>query len=130
MVVDASALVSLLVDPGAVGDWLSDQMRGRQLAGPELLPFEVANTLRRLEGSFRIDRTLAATAHDDLLSLRLRLLPYPALAERAWRLRTHVTVYDGVYVALAEMLQAPLITLDRRLAKAHGLGCEILIPMG
>ena len=128
MVIDASALVSLLVDPGVVGDWLLDQTRARQLVGPELLPFEVASTLRRLEGSHHIDRTLAVTAHDDLLSLRLRLLPYPALAERAWQLREHVTIYDGVYVALAEMLQAPLVTLDRRLARAHSLRCEVLTP--
>ena len=45
--------------------------------------------------------------------------------DRAWELRDNVTVYDAVYVALAELLDAPLVTADSRLAKAPGIGCRI-----
>jgi predicted nucleic acid-binding protein len=47
------------------------------------------------------------------------------LIERAWELRAHLTIADGVYVALAELLDAPLLTLDARLARAGGHGATI-----
>jgi predicted nucleic acid-binding protein len=46
--------------------------------------------------------------------------PHLPLVERAWELRANLSVYDGVYVALAELLGAPLVTCDRRLAGVPG----------
>ena len=62
------------------------------------------------------------------LELAVELWPYDAVAERVWQLRANVTVYDGAYAALAETLRVPLITLDRRLAFAPGLGCVVETP--
>ena len=45
--------------------------------------------------------------------------------ERCWELRANVTVYDAVYVALAELLDAPLVTADRKLANAPGIRCQV-----
>ena len=45
--------------------------------------------------------------------------------ERCWELRANVTVYDAVYVALAELLGAPLVSADRKLANAPGLRCQV-----
>ena len=45
--------------------------------------------------------------------------------ERCWELRANVTVYDAVYVALAELLHAPLVTADRKLANAPGIRCPV-----
>ena len=47
------------------------------------------------------------------------------LMERCWELPANVTVYDAVYVALAELLDAPLVTADRKLANAPGIRCQV-----
>ncbi len=53
---------------------------------------------------------------------------FEPLASRVWALHPTVTAYDAAYVALAEELDAPLATLDRRLARASGPTCEFLLP--
>jgi predicted nucleic acid-binding protein len=50
------------------------------------------------------------------------------LAGRSWDLRRNLSIYDASYVALAELLQIPLVTLDRRLAGAPTVGCSVLVP--
>lgn len=50
--------------------------------------------------------------------MRLRRIDHVGLLSRAWELRHNVSFYDSLYVALAELLEAPLLTLDRRLARA------------
>jgi predicted nucleic acid-binding protein len=68
-------------------------------------------------------------AHADLLDLGVELFPYEPFAQRIWDLRATVTPYDGWYVALAEHLDAPLATLDRRLGRAPGPTCAFLTPL-
>jgi predicted nucleic acid-binding protein len=58
------------------------------------------------------------------LSLPIAVYPTAALLRRVWELRDNVTAYDACYVALAEALRCPLVTADRRLAKAPGTRCE------
>lgn len=127
-VCDASALVALLLDSGKDGAWAADTCRGAALAGPALVRFEAANIVRRSESARLISADQAAQAHADLLALPITEWPYELLADRAWQLRHNLTVYDGAYVALAELLSVPLATLDRRLAKAPGPRCTILTP--
>ena len=67
-------------------------------------------------------------AQHDLLRLPLELWPYEPVAERVWDLRHNLSTYDGWYVALAELLEAPLATADLRLARAPGLRCEVRVP--
>lgn len=128
VVVDASLLVALFTDRGQDGDWAAEQTAAGALAAPELALFEAANTLRRLEMAQDIDPTQAALAHADLVHLPLQTWPYGPLADRVWELRTSVTAYDASYVALAELLDAPLLTLDTRLARAHSLRCTVVTP--
>jgi predicted nucleic acid-binding protein len=64
-------------------------------------------------------------ARDDLRSLPIRRVPHPPLLERCWELRANLTTYDAAYVALAELIDAPLVTLDARLAEAPGPTCPI-----
>lgn len=90
--------------------------------------FETANALRRLERSGDLTPDQAAQAHEDLLELGVVLAPYGRLGHRVWTLRAQVSVYDAAYVALAEELQAPLVTLDRRLAAAPSLPCRVEVP--
>jgi len=128
IVVDASVLVAALTAADRNGTWAADQLADESLAAPASAPFEVANVLRRLEITGDIDRTAAALALEDLLDLPIDLFPFEVLARPLWRLRHNVTAYDGAYVALAEALGVPLVTLDRRLARAPGTTVAIRTP--
>jgi predicted nucleic acid-binding protein len=63
-------------------------------------------------------------AYADMLDLRVELYPFAQLAARMWEMRENVRCDDGWYVALAELLGAPVVTLDRRLAESTGPRCE------
>ncbi len=128
LVLDSSALVALLADGGDHGEWVATAAQGRFLAAPELALFEAANILRRMHLAGELTGAEASLAHADLLTLPLQLWPYVALAERAWALQQNLTVYDASYVALAELLDAPLATLDERLSRSTGPSCSILTP--
>lgn len=128
VVCDASALVAVLADSGATGAWAARQLRDAELIAPALLPFEVANILRRHELAGQISADQAALAHVDLVDLHVELWPYEALAARVWRLRANLTSYDASYVALAEMLEVPLVTLDHRIARLPGIRCDVRTP--
>lgn len=99
-----------------------------ELASPELVLVESANILRRLELAGKISRVDASDAYSDLLHLNLELFPFAPFAERVWELHDSLTCYDAWYVALAEALDCRLVTLDRRISRASGVGCEVVIP--
>lgn len=109
MVCDASALVALLLDGGPDGRWAGTTLSGAALAGT-------------------VSADSAAQAHTDLLELPIELWPYDLLAPRVSELRRSLTSYDASYVAVAELLDAPLVTLDRRLSRAPGLQCRVITP--
>ncbi|MGH7918696.1 MAG: type II toxin-antitoxin system VapC family toxin [Candidatus Dormibacteraceae bacterium] len=125
VVIDAAALVALVADRGDAGSWVTDTIAGAGLAAPQLAPFEAGNILRRQAAAALLQPAEAKLAYDDLLALPLRLVPFVALAERAWQLRPNLTIYDATYVALAEALGVPMVTLDARLARAAGPRCTI-----
>jgi predicted nucleic acid-binding protein len=58
----------------------------------------------------------------------VELFPFAPLADRVWALHPTVTAYDAAFVAVAEALDAPLVTLDRRLARASGPRCAFVVP--
>lgn len=130
VVCDASALVALLLDGGPDGAWVADELAGRELAAPALVDYEVANIVRRHELAGQSSADQSAQAHADLLDLALERWPYEVCSARAWELRRNLSIYDASYVALAEALDAPLVTLDHRLARATETRCEILTPPG
>lgn len=117
---DASAAVELLLGTPrgiAVADRIFDP--AESLHAPELLDLEVAQALRRFERAEILDAARAANALQDLADLPLERYSHRLLLPRAWELRPNLTVYDAVYVALAELLEAPLLTGDASLAKAR-----------
>jgi len=121
IVVDASALVELLLetDSGAVvARRLSEA--GYDGGAPHLLDVEVAHALRRLEQQEELTAARAFDALQDLHDFPLRRYPHDLLLPRIWELRRNVTAYDATYIALAEALDSPLLTCDRRLARAPG----------
>lgn len=130
LVVDASVVVAALVDSGSAGRWAEDLLATEALVAPHLLPAEVANVLRRSALAGDLSADVAALAHADLTELRVELLPYALVSDRVWELRDTVTAYDAWYVAVAELLDAPLATLDHRLASAPGPRCDFAVPAG
>lgn len=126
---DASVLVAMLVDGGPSGQWAATTLTAASdLLAPHLAMFEAANILRRHQLAELISGEQAAQAHADLLDLAIELWPYELLAPRAWQLRRNLTVYDGSYVALAEMTNTTLATLDTRIARAPGVSCVTASP--
>lgn len=92
------------------------------------MPVEAANILRRAELAGEISPDTASLAHGDLLTLAVELFPYEPFAPRVWELRENVTAYDAWYVAVAEMVDGRLATLDRKLTRAAGPRCTFIAP--
>jgi predicted nucleic acid-binding protein len=121
-------LVALLLDGGPDGRWVTEALEGADLAAPSLVTFEAANVIRRHELAGLVSSDQAAQAHADLLDLDIELWPYGVLAARAWELRHNLTSYDGSYIALAELAEAVLVTLDARISDAPGVRCDVRTP--
>lgn len=127
-VVDAGVVVAALVDAGETGRWAEMMLLGEHLAAPHHMPSEVSNILRRAVLAGELSEDGAALAHAELVGLPVDLFPYAPVASRVWALRANVTAYDAWYVALAELLDAEMATLDRRLARAPGPECRFRLP--
>ncbi|MDN5798129.1 MAG: type II toxin-antitoxin system VapC family toxin [Intrasporangium sp.] len=128
IVCDASAVVAMLLDAGPDGRWATGALTGADLASPSLFAFEAANIVRRHELAGLVTADQAVQAHADLLDLAVEQWPYELLAPRAWQLRGNLTTYDASYVALAELLEVTLVTLDRGIARAPDLRCTVSTP--
>ncbi len=128
LVVDASFVVAALVDTSATGTWAERTLRGQHLVAPALLPFEVSNVLRRLGSAGHLSADVASLAQNDLVLLSIELVDYEPLASRVWQLRDNLTSYDASYVALAELVDAPLATPDAKIANATTTNCQFLLP--
>ena len=127
-VVDASVLVAATTDAGPEGTWAEDILAEGEIVAPHLVLVEATNILRRLERSKQLTLLEASAAQRDLVSIGMLLVPFEPFAERVWELRRNVSSYDAWYVAVAEALNLPLATLDRRLSRASGPACRFLVP--
>lgn len=125
LVVDASVLAVALLDDGPDGERLRGRLRGEDLAAPSLIDLEVVSVWRGLVRGGQAEPDRVAFALDDLRALPLQRVDHTPLVVRCWELRENLTIYDASYVALAEALQAPLLTGDRRIARAPGPRCSI-----
>jgi predicted nucleic acid-binding protein len=127
IVLDASSAVAVLLNLGASAPRIRERMdrTDEGLHVPHLFEVEVMNVLRRyaLNGSLSTER--ARLALKRLFDMRITRYPHTALLSRIWELKDNITAYDAAYVALAETLDAPLLTTDRRLAQAPGIRAEV-----
>jgi predicted nucleic acid-binding protein len=122
IVVDASVVVTALADDGPDGDAVRARLRGERLVAPHLIDVEVLSAWRRLAAAGAIDDRRATLAIEDLRSLRVERVSHVELLERCWELRSNLTVY--------ELLDIALLTADTRLATAPGVRCPVEIPGG
>ena len=121
IVVDASALLELLLQT-SLGARVEARLFGEddELHAPHLLDVEVAQGLRRLVRTGEVSSGRAEEAIADLTALDLHRHAHLDLLGRAWKLRDNISAYDAMYVALAEAIDAPMVTCDSPLAKAPG----------
>lgn len=124
IVVDASAVIEVLV--GEPSDTLAARLARKDvLHAPHLIDTEVLHVLRRLEHRGDLTTEQVATARDHFGRLTIDRYPHAPLSERVWELRPSLSTYDATYVALAEALDATLVTTDQRLAGANGLRAPV-----
>lgn len=120
LVIDASALLELLLNTPQAGAVAASLGAARSLHAPHLIDLEVTQVLRRfvLRGALSEARARAALA--DLRDLDLARYEHAPFLDRVWALHHTATAHDAVYLALAEALGAPLLTCDARLGRGRG----------
>ena len=131
IVLDASAAIELLLRT-PTGNRVEEMIfsTGESLHAPHLIDLEIAQVLRRFARADRISSARGAEALQDLADMSLNRHHHTLLLTRTWQLRENLTAYDAVYVALAELLEALLLTCDGRMARATNHRARIeLIPM-
>ena len=121
IVVDASALLEFLLQTPLGSRVEARLFRGREeFHSPHLVDVEVTQGLRRLVRTGEVSRDRAADVIADLTDFDLHRHGHLDLLARAWKLRENVTAYDAMYIALAEALDAPMVTCDAPLGRAPG----------
>jgi predicted nucleic acid-binding protein len=120
IVVDASAVLEVVLRTEAAPPVEERLFTGDTLHAPHVLDLEVAQVLRRYERSGELSVSRGREALDDLASFRIERYPHLPFIHRVWALRDNATAYDACYLALAEALDAPLLTRDHRLAAVPG----------
>lgn len=129
IVLDASAALEVLLNSSAATD-VADRIfaPGETLHAPHLFDLEVAQVLRRYAASGQLDPERGLQALEDLADFPLIRYPHHHLLPRIWELRHNATAYDAAYLALAEALDARLLTRDKALARAawHRAIVEVL----
>lgn len=121
IVLDASVVMELLLNrPSAAR--LARRLRDpdEALHAPHLIDLEIAQTLRRYQAIGELSPQRARQALLAFAQMPIERHPHWPFFERIWELRRNLTAYDAAYVALAEVLEAPLLTCDRALASAPG----------
>ena len=123
IVLDASAVVAVLVGlgEGAERIRMKAESPGESLHVPHVMDLEVLHALRRQTLLGTLSRERSAEAIEDLKNIAFVRYPHATLVDRIWSLKNNLTAYDAAYVALAEALNAPLVTMDARLAQAPGI---------
>lgn len=125
IVVDASVVVTALSDDGVDGDRARSRLRGERLVAPQVVDLEVVSAWRRLVAAGDMDERRASLAISDLGDFRMTRVRHEPLVGRCWELKANLTVYDAAYVALAERIDATLLTADGKISRAPGTRCAI-----
>ncbi|WP_084955722.1 type II toxin-antitoxin system VapC family toxin [Thermoactinospora rubra] len=125
IVLATSALVDFLVGTTAIAERIRRAVSGARLAAPHAVDLECASTLRGLVNGGKLPADEATRALELLGRMRIRRYEHVPLLPRIWELRHNMWPYDAAYVALAELLDAELITVDAKLAAVPGIRCKV-----
>ena len=125
LVVDTSAVLEAVVARDPVPGLIARIADDGDLHAPHLIDTEVLHSLRAMNIHRQLSDERASDARTDFADLALVRYPHEPLNDRVWELRHNLTAYDATFVALAEALDAPLVTCDARLAAAHGHHADI-----
>jgi predicted nucleic acid-binding protein len=128
LVVDASVLFEVVADTPDTEGLRARLAADDDHAAPHLVDAEVLSVIRAQHRAGALDTTAATQAIDDLRAWPGERWSHRPLLDRAWELRDSVRVYDALYVALAEVFDATLLTLDQRLARSAGIQCAVEVP--
>lgn len=126
LIVDASCLFELVVGTQK-SDRIANRIATEDQAAPHVIDVEVAGVIRRQHLLGHLDITAASLAVEKLRAWPVERFGHQLLLDRAWALRGDVRTWDAMYVALAEALDATLLTMDGRLANSSGPQCPIEI---
>lgn len=127
IVIDASAEVAVLLNVGPEVEDIRNRIArpGETLHVPHLFDVEVLHALRGLSLRGTVSPERSRLALSRLSDTQFTRYPHTTLMGRIWELRENLTAYDAAYVALAEALDAPLVTTDARLAQASGIRAAV-----
>jgi len=128
VVTDASVALAAFLPGSAHSNWARELLDLDELVAPELIVPEVLHVLRRMVNLGRLDPEDAIAIRDDFVDIIGELIPHKPLITRSWELRSVLSSYDSMYVAAAELLGLPFATVDRKIASAPGVRCEVLTP--
>ena len=127
LVLDASAFVQAFTESTPDASDLRHRIATETVHAPDLLIAEVGGVARRLTSSGRLTPRRGLSLADDASSMVTHFYAHGPLVRLAWSVRSIVSFYDGLYVALAASLGVTLLTADARLARAPGLPCAIQV---
>lgn len=125
LVLDTSAILDAIAAEQPAPGLLARLSADGDFHAPHLIDIEILHALRGMVMREEITAERAADARTDFADTVLLRYPHEPLSDRIWRLRHNLTAYDAAFVALAETLEAPLITCDGRLASSSGHDAEI-----
>lgn len=125
VVIDASALVELLLQ-SVVGERVERAIGNAELVAPDVVNPEVVQSLRGLERGGKLSSARASEAIARLAESEISRVSTRMLLRDMWSLRANLSAYDACYVALARALNCPLLTVDRPLTRAPGLGITLI----
>lgn len=124
IVVDASLVIDAVLGEGA----LLARLGTDDLAAPYLLDAEFGSVLRRKSLAGLLEPEEADATLDGFLAVEIERYPHAPLLRRVWQLRHNLSFTDALYVALAEQLDVPLLTLDGHIAGAPGVKALVEVP--
>lgn len=127
IVIDASVTATALSSDDEDGARARAHFPEDDVFVPELIDLEVTSYIRRAVRLGQMEPQRALQALADLALMPLERVSHTPFLSRIWELRHNLTPYDAAYVALAEIMEAPLLTADVRLTRAPGLACEVVL---
>ena len=125
IVLDTSAMVEFLVGADDVAERVRAAVAGETLAAPHAVDLECASTLRGLVHGQKLPAGEAQRALELLGNISLKRYGHVPLLARIWQLRQNAWPYNAAYVALAESLDADLVTVDGKFEKIPGIRCAV-----